>query len=273
MLYFGIAATLLAGVCSGAHAAAMQFVMQSFPPFVISRDGVPEGLFPDVIQATCAALRIECSQRVYPWRRALRMVELGEADGIAAVARLPEREVMLHMMEPLVQSEYAVFTRADNPLAYLVPADLNGYTLGVYGPSATSMAAYELANSPGAAISVELEIDNATVLRKLGAQRYRGPAAGVLNADVGNYLMRQEGFIGLRVAGEVRKIEYSIGLSRKKCSRQQVAAFNAALHELIKNGTVRALLERYGLKAPPLPALAQGRGPPARTVDVANSYP
>ena len=243
--------------CGSAQAQSMSFVMQAFPPFAIQREGATAGIFPEVIEAVCAAMRVQCTQRILPWRRSLRMAELGEADGIAAITRLPEREAYLYVTEALVQSSYGVFTRADNGLVYTAPADLEGYVVGAYGPSATSLAGYEVARA-ARSISLELEIDNATVLRKLSASHYRWPSAGILNADVGNYLIRQAGWQNVRLAGEVKKVEYSIGLSRQKLSPQQAADFQAALHELIRNGTVRTIVERHGLK-PPL------RGPPAQT--------
>ncbi len=244
-------------ICTMAQATPMTIVMQSFPPFAINNNGIAEGMFPQVIDAVCASIRVECVQRIYPWRRALRMAETGEADGIAAIQRLPEREAFMTVSEPVVSSSYAVFTLVDSNLVFRQSSDLEGYTVGAYGPSATSRVAEELV-APARDTLLMLEIDNQTVLRKLSAQRYRPPAAVVLTAEVGTYLIKQENLNNIRIAGEIKRIEYSIGLS-KKSNPLQTQQFLNALHELMRNGTIHSIIARHGLTPPAYAGVAQGR--------------
>lgn len=236
-----------------AQAESMTFVMQSFPPFVVDQKGHAEGPFPDVVRAVCASINISCKQQVYPWRRALRMAEEGDADGILVIQKLPEREKAFYLSEPIVRTSYAVFVHQNSTLSYSAPMDLEAYTVGVYGPSATSQAAEEIAKS-APAMSLVMEVSNLTVLRKLSALRYGERSAAVMNLDVGNYLLKQENIADIKVAGEIKKIEYFIGLSRKKVSGKQAEQFHAALHELTRNGTIKAIIEKYGMK----PAASQG---------------
>lgn len=236
----------------------MLFVVQVFPPFVMEARSESEGAFPDIVRAVCAAMKTDCRVEIYPWRRALRMAEEGDAHGILVIQKLPEREQKFFMSPPIVHSSYVVVARQDMRLAYVSPRDLDGFTIGVYGPSATSQAAEGLARAMPS-VKIVMETDNATVLRKLVAMRYGEKAAGVMNADVARYLMRSEDIGGLAVSGEIRKIEYFIGLSRMKFDAARAARFMATLGELERNGTVKAIIDKYQLH----PAVREMRAGPS----------
>lgn len=241
-------AVVIAAAWSGIAAAEpMLFVMQVFPPFVMDERSESEGAFPEMVRAVCAIMKTDCRTEIYPWRRALRMAEEGDAHGILVIQKLPEREQRFHMTPPIVHSSYVVFAREESHIAYSSPHDLDGYTIGVYGPSATSQTADSIAKAVPTA-KIVLEVDNATVLRKLSALRYGEKAVAVMNADVGKYLILSQGITGLAVAGEIRKIEYYIGLSRRRFSDRQAEQFNAALQELGKSGVIKAIASKYGLR-------------------------
>jgi len=225
----------------------MVFVMQAFPPFVMDEHSESEGAFPEMVRAACALMKADCRMEIYPWRRALRMAEEGEVHGILVIQKLPERERRFYMTPPIAHSSYVVFARQESHIAYSSPHDLDGYTIGVYGPSATSQAADGIAKAVPA-VRIVLEVDNATVLRKLAALRYGEKAVAVMNADVGRYLILSQGIGGLAVAGEIRKVEYYIGLSRKRFNDRQAERFNAALQEFGKRGVIRAIANKYGLR-------------------------
>ncbi len=97
-------------------------------------------------------------------------------------------------------------------------------------------------------LRLEMEVDNRFVLRKLRAGRYALPAVAVMNKDVGLQIIAEENLTGLRVAGEYKPVAYAIGLSRKKVSKEEADRFNAALRELIRQGAVKAIADKYGLK-------------------------
>lgn len=233
-----------------AHAESMTFTMEHFPPFNADDNGTTVGPFPDIVRATCAALKIRCVIETYPWRRAYRLVEEGQVDGIFVLLRTPEREKDFYFCDPLVQTAYAVFANQASKFTYAAPKDLDGYTVGVYGPSGTSTAAEEIAKAvPG--MKIVMEVDNPTVFRKLSGMRYGEKSAAVMNLDVGNYLLKRDQIAGIRAVGDIKRIEYTIGLSRKKVDEKQAEKFNMALRALIKNGTVKAIVEKYGMRPAP----------------------
>ncbi len=247
--HFIIIVALCAAALPPAQAdTTMTFVMEPFPPFVGLDKGVPSGPFPDVVRAVCASIQIQCKFEALPWRRAYVMVEMGNLDGILLLVHTVEREKYFYFTEPVIQSSYALFTRHGTPLHYSAPKDLAGFTVAAYGPSGTSAAAEEIAKH-AAGMRLEIEVDNHAVMRKLDAGRYPEPAAAVLNRDVGLAMMAQQKITTLKVAGEIRRVDYAIGLSRKKVAPELAERFTTALHELVKKGVVKAIAEKYGLKA------------------------
>jgi polar amino acid transport system substrate-binding protein len=243
-----LALTAMLCLCRPAMAAeAMHFVMEPFPPFVTDEKGKPEGPFPEVVLAVCASIKVQCKLSIFPWRRAYAMAEKGLVDGIFVLIRSSERDREFYFTAPVLQTAYGVFVRQDSKLVYAAPADLNGYTVAAYGPSGTSTALEEVARQvPNCRI--EIEVDNSSVIRKLSAGRYGELSAAVINRDVGLYLLAREHVSGVRIAGEIKKIDYAIGLSRKKVPPAQAEQFNAALRELIRNGTVRTIVEKFKLR-------------------------
>lgn len=229
------------------QAEPMTFVMEPFPPFVIDKKGAATGPFPETVRAVCDALKMPCELEIYPWRRAYLLAEQGMVDGIFVLLRTPEREKDFHFTDNVFQTSYAVFARQEDTLSYAEPKDLSGYTVAVYGPSGTSKTTEDVIRHV-TSIRMEIEVDNTTVLRKLAAGRYGDHAVAVVNQDVGLYLLKQEKIDGLKIVGSIRKIDYAIGLSRKRMSEEQADQFNAGLRELVRKGMVRSIAEKYGIK-------------------------
>jgi polar amino acid transport system substrate-binding protein len=235
--------------CAPAQAAeTMHFVMEPLPPFIVEENGVPAGPFPEVVREACKALKFECTLAILPWRRALAMAEAGQADGIFVFVRTPEREKLFYFTEPILQTSYAIFARQSETLDYHKPQDIDGYTVAAYGPSGISAAAEELAKQLPR-LRVIIEVDNLSVLRKLSAGRYGNHGVALVNREAGKYLIEREHLPGLKTVGEVRKIDYVIGLSRKRLTPEQAEHFNGAIRQMIKNGEIAAIAERHGVKA------------------------
>jgi polar amino acid transport system substrate-binding protein len=234
--------------CTAAGTESMSFVMQSFPPFAFEEQGQPQGPFPETLFAVCEAMKVECRLTVYPWRRALRLAEDGSVDGILVIQKMDDRAQNFYLTDAVMYSSYGLYVRQDSALHDASAAHLAGYTVGAYGPSATSRAAAEMLKSVPSA-RLELEIDNLTVLKKLSAQRYGEKGAAVVNVDVANYLIKQDGLTRLKMAGEIRQIAYMIGLSKSRISGPQAQRFRMTLRRLRDNGTLQKIAEKYGLHA------------------------
>ena len=250
-ILMALGSTLIMGLGS-ALSTELKFVSEPLAPFIMQASGTNRvtGPMADVLQAVCERIRSQCSVEVYPWRRAYKMVESGEVDGILPFFHTLEREKIFFMSDVVVETAFSVFAMNASNLRYSQPRDLDGLKIGVYGPSGISSTVEALLKS-GSTGKAEIALNNLSVLRMLAAGRYGNAdtAVGVLNRDVGLYLMNSEGIQGLKVVGDLQKVAYAIGLSRKKVTNLQFQQFNDALKALTHEGTIRAILDKYGMKA------------------------
>jgi polar amino acid transport system substrate-binding protein len=239
-----------------ASAAEWTFVTEDFPPFTYAFGGISHtdsgvhqanGPLVEIVQAVCKRLNRECSIVVHPWRRALRLAEQGEADGIFTVVRSPQRERDFHITRMLVTSRYSVFSRDTSSFIYSQPRDLAGRMVGVYGPSGTS---YLLSQriKPVAGVEIHLTANNRRLLHMLDSGRFGQKGLAVLNQDVAWHLIEEERLDGLREVGQLAAVSYGIGLSRKRISESQFRDFERALDALIADGTVPEILRRHQLE-------------------------
>ena len=237
----------LAGVFTLASATELRFVAEPLPPFSYEVEGRPAGPLVDIMQAACLRLDWRCSVEVLPWRRALRMGQAGEVEGVFAVVTPPTTRPKFHVSPPVIDARYVLLARSASALNF--DGDnrvLAGRTVGVYGPSGAQDALTTLIHEvPGA--RAEIETDNRTVLRKLAAGRYGNEGLALANEAVARQLIREDSLAGLRTAGVVKSFGYAFGLNRERVSEADALTFAAAISELCRSGRTAELLKPYGL--------------------------
>jgi len=160
--------------------------------------------------------------------------------------RIPEREQAFLISDPIVKTAYSFFVSAESTWQFHTQQDLNGMTLIAYGPSATSFAVQEAAQHTNAVMQIELSMPRA--LQKLAGGRYGASSAVVMNRDVGQFLIKDEKISGVKLAGDLKPIDYCFAMSRKSPHAGEMAALNDALHQLQKAGVVQSILDKYGLE-------------------------
>ena len=262
-------------------ATGLTFVTQQFPPFNYQeRTGDEErvaGPVAEIITLACQRMGVGCTFRMLPWARAQQEVRSGAADGIFVVGRVPEREDWLHFCPPLVRGEYGFFVRMENPLHYTAPRDVAGYRVGVYGPSLTAEILNQLARQ--ARMTVDVAAENDAGFLKLAQGRID---AVFSNKDNGLATIALLRIANLRYAGWHSRVDYTIAFSRH-AAPEVVAAFEAALHALHREGELERCLSRYGLHSvfpgqkgsapdtPGAPGAPRGEAPamPAAMLDAA----
>lgn len=228
-------------------AGDLLFVTEPFPPYNYLEAGRAAGPMPEIVRAACERMAVQCTIEVMPWRRALQLAEQGKADGAFSLVRIPEREASFYLGPAVADVTYTLFAQKKSSLRYQQAADLNGYTLAAYGPSGTLRTLQELQAS-GGKFDIIQEVDNATVLRKLAAGRYGERGAVLINRDVAYWLIREEGLDNLKEVGDLRRLAYHIGLSRQRVSEPTANRFNQALLALGRDGRLRAILKKHGLR-------------------------
>ncbi|WP_207062621.1 ABC transporter substrate-binding protein [Motiliproteus sp. SC1-56] len=221
----------------------IRLVTQEFPPFSYLEDGEVAGPARVLIDRACELIKVTCEHSLLPWGRAQALTRSGEFDGMYVIGFSEARSRWLYFSTPLLETEYGIFVAGDNHLLYAAPGDLQGYQVGVYGPSNTSRT-LSLLRGEEPLFTVEMSPNNETGFRQLSVGRLD---AVFSNREVGLAVMRRLGLTDIRYAGPVRKLDYYVGFSRQTLSREFNLAFSRAYQQLEARGTVRDVLMAHGI--------------------------
>ena len=233
---------LFAGPTSGAE---LKLNTQDFAPFNYEVNGVVSGPAADIIRKICGELKIDCTMRLLPWRRAQDEVANGTAQGLFVIGWNEERAKTFYFSPPILNTEYGFFVRDDNPLKFKQNSDLKGYTVGVFGPSNTATA-LEKIKAEIKELTIDMTPDDEAAFRKLSLGRVD---AVFSNKDVGNDMMRKLGIKNIRYSGRQQGLKYYIGFSQKFTDKKLVDQFNQTFRSLHKHGIIQEILAKYHMEA------------------------
>jgi len=244
-----LAALLCISTAVEAAPRSLLFVTQIFPPIIENAGGDKlGGAQVEILQEACRRLDWRCEVRAMVWKRALRTISLGEADGLLLVQDVAERRAVMELSLPVLLSSYALYVVNGNPLRYRQPADLSGHVLAVYGPSLSQANSEQLLQGV-AGVTEQVEPDPQTVLRKLAAGRYGAAAVAFSNADIARYWILQDGLSSVHQLATIKSISYMFGFTRSRLQPGTLDAFNQVLLSMCRDGSMSRLAGRYGLLA------------------------
>ncbi len=253
--------TLLSGlllaawlVAPAAAADKIRFVTLEFAPFIYGENQQVAGPGRDIIAAVCAAVELDCSYDIYPWRRAQELMKNGDADGMMVIGRNPKREEWIRFTPPHFRTEYGVFVKADDALDFSDIAQLQGLRIGVFAPSNTATQLQGIREEMLAQGLVPIEIDerpdDASGFRKLAAGRLD---AVYSNRDRGRQILKGEGLEGkVHYAGGHQGIFYYAGFTRSFADQALLDRFDAAWQALFESGEAQKIIRSYGLEPAPV---------------------
>jgi polar amino acid transport system substrate-binding protein len=231
-----------------AGGAELKLNTQDFAPFNYEVNGVVAGPAADIIRKVCDDIKIDCSLRLLPWRRAQEEVRNGTAHGMFVIGWNEERAKTLYFSPALLNTEYGFFVRDDSPLNFKQNSDIKGYVVGVYGPSNTATS-LEKIKAEIKDLTIDMTPDDEAAFRKLSIARVD---AVFSNRDVGYDLIRKLGLKNLRYAGRQQSLKYYIGFSQKFTDKKLVDQFNVGFRNLHKRGVIQGILGKYKMDAAPL---------------------
>ncbi len=221
------------------------FNTQDFPPFCYEEEGVVKGPVAEIIIEIANEMNIQYCFRILPWIRAQREVEYGKAHGLFVIGWNEQRALWLHFSPPVLETEYGFFVGMDDDLDYREIGDLDGYIVGVYGTSNTSISLEKLYWEKEN-FTIDMTTDDRAAFLKLE----RGRVSAVYsNLDVGIAMLKRLNIQNVRYAGIHKKLNYYIGFSLKYNNPVFLEEFDKTFLRLYKEGIIPRILESYDLRS------------------------
>lgn len=238
-------ALALAGPACGTE---LHILGQEYPPFNWSVDGQFQGGMIDVLRAACDKLRYRCQFTSVPLARAMKMLELGEADAVMSLIPNAERAVYAHFSPAIVVDRLAYFTPAGGTARARSLGDLKGWTIGAVRGSNSLQRARE--NQQLLDQVVVEEVNNETLVRKLQAGRY-GAQGAIIGGEAVLRFEAHKIQLELEAAVPLNDQNFMTAFSRRSVDAVTMEALTKTLVAMKKSGEMRTLLGKYGLKAAP----------------------
>jgi polar amino acid transport system substrate-binding protein len=247
-----IATFAITTAASHAQQTTLRFTTQDFAPFNYEIDGKVAGPAQEIIAAACAKIKAKCTFELLPWARAQKEVAEGKANGMFVIGWNKPRAEVLHFSPPLMKTEYGFFAHVDSKLRYKSLADIQGMMVAVYGPSNTSLSLERLRDRMTeqklTPFHIEVRPDDEAGVKKLAATRVD---AVFSNREVGFALAAKLGLRDkIRYAGKTSELNYYIGFDRTHNDPKILATFDAAVAELMKDGTAKKILDKFEIQLP-----------------------
>ncbi|MBV8501289.1 MAG: transporter substrate-binding domain-containing protein [Paucibacter sp.] len=244
---------LALALCFGSMTAAaapvaMHFVTKQFPPYAYAgSNGQAAGPMVELLFAACAKAGMECSVSVLPGRRAYRMAEIGEADGIFPIVDSPDRRAEYDLSPDVVRGRY-VLLGSSCDRGCVQQLDGTSRTVAAFGPSEASRTLQRMvAAMPGT--MAQIEPDHQIVVRKLEAGRYGKNGLALVNDAVARWQMSDAGERRLHEVAMVRAFSYTYAFVRKPGSEGRGRQLSAAINEFCRSGKTAQIFKPYKLLA------------------------
>ncbi|MEH6475146.1 MAG: transporter substrate-binding domain-containing protein [Sneathiella sp.] len=218
----------------------MNFACSIFPPF-ITGDQTDPGITPEILEAALTSVGRTSNFQNFPWKRAFKLTETGNADALCGCSYSADREDNFHFSDTLgVHSQGLFFTN-----------EFEGEATG----NLNKLKASRVATVRGYAIEKELEkngitsigvVDNSQLLKILLKQRVD---AIYTYRDVIRFELKKQS-LGTKLSYfELSSQPFYSCFSKKiPNSNALVQEFNRGLRIIKQNGTYSAIWEKYSPK-------------------------
>ena len=208
---------------------------ESLPPVNFLKYGKPTGIVIDLAEALAGRMHHPAEIRLMNWAEAQQLVLEGRADALLQINPSPERLEIYDFSEPLLTSEFSIFTAAER-FGIASMRDLRGLKVGV---EEKGLPILLLQEDPE--IIVEIIPDF--------VQGFRMLATGALDAViadrwVGSYVLAENKIRGVKLIEEpVGRSNSSIAV--KKGNTNLLGDINAALGDIRRDGTYDRIIKSW----------------------------
>ncbi len=211
---------------------------ESLPPMNFMKNGKPTGIVIDLVEALAQRMRHPVKIRLMNWAEAQQLVLEGRADALLQINPDPERLKIYDFSEPLLTSEFTIFTSTDR-LGATSMSDLRGLKVGV--------------EKKGLPILL-LQKDPLIIVKIIPdfVQGFTMLATGALDAVVadrwaGSYVLAENNIRGVKlIEGPIDRSDSAIAV--KKGNENLLLEINTALADIRRDGAYDRVINSWRSK-------------------------
>ena len=208
---------------------------ESLPPMNFMKDGKPTGIVIDLTKALAERMHRPVEIRLINWAEAQQLVLEGRADALLQINPDPERLKIYDFSEPLLTSEFTIFTSAER-LGVASMSDLRGLKVGV---EEKGLPILLLQKDPQIIVKIIPDF----------VQGFRMLATGAVDAVVadrwvGSYVLAENNIRGVKLIEEPIGRSHS-AIAVKKGNTNLLGDINAALADIRRDGTYDRIIKSW----------------------------
>jgi polar amino acid transport system substrate-binding protein len=227
------------------------FSSHDFAPFIVTGKDSPTGAFVDVIRAICKETKKTCSTIMVPNRRSKQMLKNGDVNGAYPLGWNKKRTKWLYFSVPLLTTQYGFFTQADRTLDFKDLSSIQGLSVGVFGPSNTLNTLEKIQKKMKEQglnpikIMVQANTKGSGV-RKLSKKRFD---LWFSNKQQAEYRIQEFKIKNIRYLSTHKSVEYYAAFAKAHNDLNFIKEFNRTAIKLVKDGTIKSILDKYDMIA------------------------
>lgn len=235
-----ILSTIFSSFLFASDALPVRIVSDVWPPFVIDDPNNP-GVDVEVMEAVFAEMDVPIQFEIFPWQRAVSMVQSGKAEAILDIFLTEERLSTLRFPQtPISSTSTALFCFLCDPDQQVTEQDLTDKSLIVNRGYQYS----SFGNNPEIArTAVDTFEQGFTMLRNERADYY------LVNRQVGLYTVAQmnvNGMVALKQRIEDPSEVY-LAFAKRPELLEIAEQFDVVLNEFLQSEKYQSILLKYGL--------------------------
>lgn len=221
----------------------LRVAFNEHPPWkVINNEGQPDGIDIELLRILAEEMKLRIKFIHVPFKRGLKMLEIGEVDIMTGVLRRSERDAYLHFIEPAYknQSHKAFFVLKGREFLVQKYTDLHHLRVG------TSIGGKFFPQFDEDKAIRKYPVKNAELnIKMLQAKRIE---TFIMTESTGEYWiakLRQGQSIGKAPYAHREKQNVYMVLSKKSIHSQRLDEFNLTMNKLVQAETMKRIKARF----------------------------
>lgn len=235
---------LFVSMTSG-YARTLELLTLQYPPYEYSENGEIKGIAVEIVREAFQRMEQPIQIKLYPWVRAIRMIEKGEADAIFTAYKNPTREEFSDYSKGVLMPQtVSLFVRKDSPIEFGGDlGELAEYHFGVVkGVSYGSI--FDQTVKRGAIPKLDVAITGEINMLKLMKGRFD---ILVSNKYGALHILKQTGRLDhvRELSPEVQSVPSYITFSKKRNLSSVRDEFDIVLEEMKQDGSYDQIISDF----------------------------